>query len=48
MTQYNTWNVKLSNSQLKKSKSGIKNGTQIILSFLSNVVSKSNDDLILQ
>ena len=29
MTQYNTLNVKLSNSQLNKSKSGIKNGTEI-------------------
>ena len=27
MTQYNTLNVKLSNSQLNKLKSGIKNGT---------------------
>ena len=29
MTQYNTLNVKLSNSQLNKLKSGIKNGTEI-------------------
>ena len=28
MTQYNTLNVKSSNSQLRKSKSGIKDGTQ--------------------
>ena len=31
MTQYNTLNVKLSNSQLNKLKSGIKNGTEITL-----------------
>ena len=28
MTQYNTLNVKLSNSQLNKLKSAIKNGTE--------------------
>ena len=31
MTQYNTLNVKLSNSQINKLKSGIKNGTDIKL-----------------
>ena len=29
MTQYNTLNIHLSNSQLNKLKSGIKNGTEI-------------------
>ena len=29
MTQYNTLNVKLSNSQLNKLKSAIKNGTRV-------------------
>ena len=29
MTQYNTLNVKLSNSQLNKLKSGLKNGTEV-------------------
>ena len=29
MTQYNTLNVKLSNLQLNKLKSGIKNGTEL-------------------
>ena len=33
MTQYNSVNFKLSNSQLKKSKSGIKNGTAVILNL---------------
>ena len=31
MTQYNTLNVKLSNSQLNKLKSRIKNGTEVTL-----------------
>ena len=31
MNQYNTLNVKLSNSQLNKSKSGMKDGTEVIL-----------------
>ena len=44
MTQYNTSNLKLSNSQLNKLKSGIKNGTEITLKLSSNVVDDSNDD----
>ena len=43
MTQYNTLNVKLSNSQLNKLKSGIKNGTDIN-KITSNVVGDSNDE----
>ena len=31
MTQYNILNVKLANSQFNKSKSGMKNGTEVIL-----------------
>ena len=31
MTHYNTLNVKLSNSELNKLKSGIKNGTDVTL-----------------
>ena len=31
MTQYNTLNIKLSNSQLNKLKSGIKNSTEVTL-----------------
>ena len=34
MTQYNTLNVKLSNSQLNKLKSGIKNGNEVNLSSI--------------
>ena len=44
MTQYNTLNVKLSNSQLNKLKSGIKNGTDITLKITSNVAGDSNDE----
>ena len=34
----------MSNSQLNKLKSGTKNGTQVTLNFLSNVVGNSNDE----
>ena len=43
MTQYNTLNVKFSNSQLNKLKSGMKNGTQVTLNLSSNAVGESND-----
>ena len=38
MTQYNTLNVKLSNSKLHKLNSGVKNGTEVVLKMLSNVI----------
>ena len=44
MTQYRTINVELSNSQLNKLKSGIKNGTEETLNLSSNVIDISNDD----
>ena len=44
MTQYNTLNVKLSNSQLNKLKSGKKNATQVTLNLSSNVIGNSNDE----
>ena len=44
MAQYNTLNVKLSNSQINKLKSGIKNGTEITWELSSNVVSDSNNE----
>ena len=44
MTQYNTLNVKLSNSQLYKLKLGIKNGTEVTLKISSNAVGNSNDE----
>ena len=43
MTQYNIIDVKLSNSQLDKIKSLIKNGTEVTLKLLS-VVGDSNDE----
>ena len=45
MTQYNTLNVKLSNSQLNKLKSQIKNGTEVmVLKKISlSVFGGSND-----
>ena len=44
MTQYNTLNVKLSNSQLNKLKSAIKNGTEVTLNLSSNLIGNSNDE----
>ena len=38
MTQYSSLNVKLSNSQLNKSKSAIKNKTEVVLRLSSNMV----------
>ena len=46
MTQYKTLNVKLSNSQINKLKSGLKNGTKVTLKISSNVVGDSNDKII--
>ena len=43
MSQYNTLNVKLSNSQINKLKLGVKNGTEVTLKISSNVVGDSND-----
>ena len=50
MTQYNTLNVKLLNSQLNKLKSGINNGTKITFNItngtkiLSNIFGGSNNE----
>ena len=44
MTQYNNLNVKLSNSQLNKLKSEIKNETEVVLRLSSNVIVYSNDE----
>ena len=38
MTQHNSLSVKLSNSQLNKVKSAIKNETEVVLRVLSNVI----------
>ena len=44
MTQYNSLNVKLSNSQLSKVKSAIKNENYVVLRISSNLVGNSNDN----
>ena len=44
MTQYNGLNVKLSNSQLDKSKSAIRNETDVILRLSSNIIGNSDDE----
>ena len=43
MEQYNSLNVKLSNSKLNKLKSSIKNGTEVVLRLSSNMIGNSND-----
>ena len=43
MTQYNSLNVKLSNSQLNKLKSAIKNESEVVLRLSSNMIGDSND-----
>ena len=45
MTQYNSLNVKLSNSQLNKLKSALNNGTDVVLRLSSNMVDNSNDEI---
>ena len=42
MTQHNTLNVKLSNSQLNRLKLGIKNSSEVTSNLSSNVIGDSN------
>ena len=42
MTQYNTLNTKLSNSQLTKLKSAIKYETEVVLRLSPNMIGDSN------
>ena len=44
MTQYSSLNVKLSNSQLNKLKSAIKNETDVVLRLSSNMIGNSGDN----
>ena len=44
MTQYNSLNVNLSNSQLNKLKSAIKNETDVVLRLSSNMIGNSDDN----
>ena len=44
MTQYDSLNVKLSNSQLNKLKSAIKNETDVVLKLSSNMIDNSDNE----
>ena len=44
MTQYNSLNVKLSNSQLNKLKSAIKNEIEVVLRLSPNMIGDSIDE----
>ena len=44
MTQYNSLNVKLSNSKLNNLKSAIKNETEVILRLSSNMIGDNETD----
>ena len=44
MTQYNSLNVKLSNSQLNRLKSAMKNESGIVLRLSLNVIGNSDDE----
>ena len=44
MTQYNSLNVKLSNSQLNKLKSSIKNETEVVLRLSSNMIGDNENN----
>ena len=47
MTQYNSLNVKLSNSQFNKLKSAIKNETDVFLRLSSNIIGNFPNELLL-
>ena len=44
MTQHNSLNVKLSNSQLNKLKSTIKDESEVVLRLSSNMIGNSDDE----
>ena len=44
MTQYNRLSVKLTNSQLNKLKSAIKNGIDVVIRLSPNMIVDSNDE----
>ena len=44
MAQYNSLNVKLSNSQLNKFKSAVKNETEVVLKFSSNMIGDNQNN----
>ena len=45
MTQYNSLNVKLSNSQLNNLKPAIKNESKVIITLSSNMIGNSDDEI---
>ena len=45
MTQYNSLNSKLFNSQLNKLKSAVKNKTEAVLKLSSNMIGNSDDEI---
>ena len=45
MTQYSSLNVKLSNSQINKLKSAIKNESEVVLKLSSNMIDNSDDEI---
>ena len=45
MIQYNTLNVKYSNSKLSKLKSGIKNGAEVTLNISWNLIENFNEEV---
>ena len=45
MTQYNSKNIKLSNSQLKKLKSATKNEIEVTLKLLLNIIGNLNNEV---
>ena len=46
MTQYNSLNVKLSNSQLNKFKSAIKNENEVVLRLSSNMIGDNETNFL--
>ena len=47
MTQYNSFNVKLSNSQLNKLKSATKNETEMVLRLSSNMIGDNETNFLI-
>ena len=47
MTQYNSLNVKLSNSELNKLNSAIKNGTEVVLRLSSNMIGDDKTNFLI-
>ena len=45
MIQYNTFDVKYSNSKLSKLKSGIKNGAEVTLNISWNLIENFNEEV---